>query len=106
MARRTRRAGGRGPAPLADAEIPLVERLGLRVGERVRFRRRSTGRWRDGVVTGLERDGSVGVRDGDGRARALLPEAVEVSRPGRRGGAGWEPLVERARRSLQLKLWE
>ena len=101
----TRRADPKrhhGPPPV---DLALLDRLGVRVGEVVRYRRRPAGRWCEGVVTGLERDGSLGLRDGDGRARALLPEAVEVRRPGRRGGTVWEPLVDRAGRSEQLALW-
>jgi hypothetical protein len=101
MARRGRSKDA-GPA----VDLPLLEQLGLRRGAAVRFRRRAGGHWCEGVVTGLERDGSVGVRDGDGRSRALLPEALEVRRAGRRGGPGWEPLVDRAARADQLTLWE
>jgi hypothetical protein len=101
MARRKTTA--KAAAPVLD--LPLLEQLGLRVGERVRFRRRPGGHWHVGVVTGLERDGSVGIRDEDERARALLPEALEVHRAGRRGSVGWEPLVDRAGRGHQLSLW-
>lgn len=87
-------------------DAPLLHRLGVRVGEAVRFRRRPGGHWCEATVTGLERDGSLGVRDGEGRARALRPEAVEVRRTGSRGATRWEPLVERAARSDQLRLWD
>jgi hypothetical protein len=103
---RARRGGARGAGEAPGLDVPLLERLGVRVGEAVRFRRRPGGHWCEGVVTGLERDGSLGVRDADGRARALLPEAVEVRRDGPRGARRWEPLVDRAARSDQLSLWD
>lgn len=79
-------------------------RLGLRPGERVRFRRRDRSRWQPGVAVGVEKDGSLSVRDRDGSARAIPLDLVEVSRAGRRGGRGWEPLLDRASRTEQLKL--
>jgi hypothetical protein len=78
--------------------------LGLRVGESVRWRRAGTGRWQLGVVTRRERDGSVGVTDGRGLARSLRVEWLEVGRAGPRGARSWEPLLERAARSEQLRL--
>jgi len=79
--------------------------LGLVAGDRVRWRDRSGARWREGRVVGRERDGSVGVRDGRGASRALRPERLEVATRGPRGGATWEPVVERAARSEQMGLW-
>jgi hypothetical protein len=105
MGRRARSTSTRAAAARAEADVALLARLGLRVGETVRFRRKPGGHWNEGVVTGLERDGSVGLRDGDGKARALLPEALEVHRRNRRGRTGWEPLVDRAGRHHQLSLW-
>jgi hypothetical protein len=78
--------------------------LGLRPGERVRFRRGPTGRWQAGIVTRRERDGSVGVTDGKGAARAIAVDRIEVGCTGSRGAAGWEPLTARAARSEQLRL--
>ncbi|MBA2282695.1 MAG: hypothetical protein H0W25_15910, partial [Acidimicrobiia bacterium] len=46
-----------------------------------------------------------GLRDGQGRARALPVERLEVRSVGRRGGHGWEPLAERAARTEQLDLF-
>ncbi|MBK9179053.1 MAG: hypothetical protein IPM45_05670 [Acidimicrobiales bacterium] len=79
--------------------------LGLRPGEVVRFRRRAGGHWHEGVVAGLEKDGSVTVHDLDGAARSLPPERLEVRTRGRRGAPRWEPLVRRAGREEQLTLW-
>jgi hypothetical protein len=78
--------------------------LGLTAGERVRFRRRAAGRWQEGVVARRERDGSVGVTDGKGAARAIPVERIEVKCTGPRGGSGWEPLTDRAARTEQLRL--
>ena len=78
--------------------------LGLSPGEPVRFRRASGGRWQPGVVASRQRDGSVGVTDTRGGARAIPVDRIEVRRAGPRGGAGWEPLTERAARSEQLSL--
>jgi hypothetical protein len=82
-----------------------VEDLGLRLGERVRWRPRQGGRPVEGTVIGRERDGSVGVRDPQGRARALPVERLEVRCTGPRGGRGWEPLADRAARTEQLDLF-
>jgi hypothetical protein len=78
--------------------------LGLKAGEPVRWRRAGTGRWQLGVVTRRERDGSIGVTDGRGLARSLRVEWLEVGRAGPRGARSWEPLLERAARSEQLRL--
>jgi hypothetical protein len=55
-------------------------------------------------VTHRERDGSVGVTDSRGLARSLTVDRLEVACPGPRGGKGWEPVVERAARTEQLRL--
>jgi hypothetical protein len=78
--------------------------LGLTAGERIRFRGRAAGRWHEGVVARRERDGSVGVTDGKGAARAIPVERIEVRCTGPRGGSGWEPLTVRAARAEQLRL--
>lgn len=78
-----------------------VERLGLQPGEAVRFRRTGRARWQSGVVVGVERDGSLGIRDTDGAFRAVTLDAVLVRV---RGARRWEPLLERAARTEQLSL--
>ncbi len=78
--------------------------LGLRPGEKVRFRRPDRARWQTGEVRRRERDGSIAVVDSNGAARAIPVEHVEVRRSGPRGASGWEPLAERAARSEQLGL--
>ena len=82
-----------------------LEELGVRVGERVRWQRRDHGRWVEGTVTGRERDGSIAVRDPQGRARALVIERLEVRSVGPRGAPGWEPLLVRVHRAEQLDLF-
>ncbi|HEX4979251.1 MAG TPA: hypothetical protein VFV35_04225 [Acidimicrobiales bacterium] len=82
-----------------------LERLGLRVREQIRFRRPDRSRWQDGVVVGVERDGSLAVRDADGAARSVPLGAVLVRARGARGGRRWEPLLARASRTEQLDLF-
>ena len=81
-----------------------LEQLGLRPGHPVRFRRPGEGRWHEGVATGIEKDGSLSIRDGKGSARAMPIALVEVRAAGARGAAIWEPLSERAARVEQLRL--
>jgi hypothetical protein len=81
-----------------------LEELGIRPGDRVRFRRRADGRWREATAVARERDGSLGVRDGKGASRAIPLELVEVKAEGPRGAPRWEPLLERAARTEQLRL--
>ena len=81
-----------------------VEQLGLRVGEKVRFRRTGRARWQDGTVTRREKDGSLGIADGKGAACAIPLHRVEVRCAGPRGGQGWEPLLDRAARVEQMRL--
>jgi hypothetical protein len=76
-----------------------LDALGLCAGEAVRFRGHSGGHWQPAVVARRERDGSVGLVDGDGAARSLPPERIEVRCVGPRRGRGWEPLVARAHRA-------
>ena len=85
---------------------PALEQLGLRAGERVRFRRPDRSRWQDGVVLRLEKDGSLRVRDENGAARTIPLSHVEVRGRGPRGATTWEPLLERAGRTEQLGLFD
>jgi hypothetical protein len=82
-----------------------LEALGLRPGHPVRFRRKPGGRWSLGTAVQVEKDGSIGVRDEKGAARALPMQLVEVRTTTRRGATAWEPLAERAARTEQLGLW-
>ncbi len=95
---RARRAG-------ADEDLTVgLTILGLRPDERVRFRRDERSRWQEAVVTRRERDGSVGLTDQRGAARAIPVEQIEVQCSGPRGGTNWEPLSTRASRNEQLRL--
>lgn len=89
------------PAPLAESA--LVE-VGLRPGDRVRFKQREGSAWKEGKVERRERDGSVGIRDERGAARAIPVERLQVRTTGKRGGRVWEPVVDRAARDEQLGL--
>ncbi len=91
---------GRRPSPIDDG---LAE-LGLEIGQLVRYLGSSDKRPRDGVVLRRERDGSVGLRDERGRARAIPPERIEVRVVGPRGGEQWIPLTD-AGGGLQLGLF-
>jgi hypothetical protein len=90
--------------PAALTERALVE-VGLRVGDRVRWHRTTGGSWQEGTVERRERDGSIGVRDGRGAARALPLDRLEVRATGPRGGTVWERVVDRAGRDEQLGMW-
>jgi hypothetical protein len=90
------------PAPLTESS--LVE-IGLRAGDRVRFRRAEGGTWREARVERRERDGSVGVRDERGASRAIPVERLEVRATGPRGALRWEPVGDRAGRDEQLGLF-
>jgi hypothetical protein len=82
-----------------------LEQLGLRPGEAVRWRPKEGARWAAGTVTGVERDGSIGLTDGQGRARALPIDRLEVRTSGPRGARTWEPLTERVARTEQMELF-
>lgn len=101
----TRRKPPQPPVPPSSPADPGLTALGLLQGDRVRWRDRPGGRWREGRVEGCERDGSLAIRDGRGASRALHHDRVEVAGRGPRGGALWEPVAERAARTEQLALW-
>jgi hypothetical protein len=77
---------------LFDAAKPSLEEVGLARGDVVRFRRAAGRRWQEGTVSRREGDGSVGVRDAEGRSRALRPDVLEVRTSGPRGGVRWVPV--------------
>jgi hypothetical protein len=81
-----------------------LESLGLAPGTAVRFRRTEGTRWRAAVVERVEKDGSLGLRDQKGAARAIPLELVEVATTGPRGARTWEPATERAARTEQMRL--
>ena len=65
----------------------------------------AAGHWTEGVVTGRERDGSVGLHDRKGASRAITPSRLEVRRPGPRGAPRWIPVAELAASREQLSLF-
>jgi hypothetical protein len=89
------------PAGLTD---PALTALGLTAGDRVRFRRRDTERWKEATVARREADGSLSLRDSRGGLRAIPIDLVEVRVVGPRGGITWESLTERANRTEQMRL--
>jgi hypothetical protein len=89
---------------VSGPEVDLAA-FGLHRGDPVRFRRADRGRWHTGRIERIERDGSIGVRDDKGAARALRPEVVYVQHAGPRGAKTWEPLSERMDRGDQLELF-
>jgi len=99
---RSRRSADGGGGGRRDSDD--LDRVGLRVGEEVRFRRRAGAHWTPAVVERLERDGSVGLRDPKGAALAIPVGRIEVRTEGPRGGIGWEPLTDRLARTEQLRL--
>lgn len=90
----------RRPSPLDDG----LADLGLEIGQIVRYRGANDKRFHDGVVLRREADGSVGLRDERGRARAIAVEAIEIRVLGPRGGEQWIPLTD-AGGGLQLGLF-
>lgn len=82
-----------------------IQRFGLEPGEAVRFRRPDRSRWQDGVATGIERDGSLAIADREGAHRAIPVELVMVRARGGGRSVRWEPLLERAARTVQLSLF-
>ena len=79
--------------------------LGIQPGQRLRFRSRGSGQWREGRASAVERDGSIGVVDARGSSRAIPMERIEVRTAGPRGAPRWEPLADVAARVEQLGLF-
>ena len=79
--------------------------LGLKPGAEIRFRRQDGERWMPGKVMGREADGSIDLRDGRGRSRAIPVHLIEVAERGPRGGRIWTPLPDIVERSEQLDLF-
>ncbi|GAC1384354.1 MAG: hypothetical protein NVSMB4_12010 [Acidimicrobiales bacterium] len=87
-----------------EAQRSALEAIGLRPGEQVRFRRPDRSRWQVGIVSRMERDGSLRITDADGAARTVALALGEVTVPGARRTLQWEPLADRAVRAVQLTL--
>lgn len=92
--------------PGFDDAVPVTSlaALGLERGALVRFRRKDGGRWSVARLERVEKDGSLGLRDAKGAARAIPLELVEVATLGARGAKTWEAAAVRAARTEQMKL--
>ena len=87
------------------SDAGTLARIGIRLGEPVRFRRVDHRRWDTGRISGVGHDGSVLLHGTDGAARTVRPESLEVRRPGARGRLVWRNLAEVAVTWEQLELW-
>lgn len=76
-----------------DGRTPTLERLGLVVNSRVRFRHHDEDHWSIGVLKGDFKDGSLTIVDKDGKWRSIMPEKVQVASKGPRGGKKWESII-------------
>jgi hypothetical protein len=97
VSRRAKQAAARSP----DEQLSI---LGLRPGERVRWRPAPSGRWLYGSVKGREHDGSIAITEDGGASRSIPVARLEVRTEGARGGERWEPVTVRAGRAEQLSL--
>ena len=91
-------------AVTAPPDVDLAA-FGLRRGEPIRFRRAPRGRWHTGHLDRIERDGSIGIYDDKGAARALRADVVEIQGTTPRGARCWELLADRMHRGDQLELF-
>ena len=92
------------PRPPLGRVAPSLE-VGLRPGDRVRFRQREGGAWQEATVERRERDGSIGVRDERGRGPGHPARPPRGAHHRARAAATvWEPVAERAGRDEQLGL--
>ena len=88
------------------ADMGVLEQIGLRAGEPVRFRKGDNGRWLTGRIAGVNADGSITLHDvPQGAARSLRPDRLEVRRPGSRGRLTWQNVGVVAITWEQLTLW-
>lgn len=88
-----------------DGPAIALRALGLRPGQTVRFRRTAGEHWVEGVILGVEKDASIGVRDADGRFRAVPVPRIEVRVDGPRGGRRWRRVSDVAASVEQLGLF-
>lgn len=79
--------------PYKTSVGPIITKLGLALGEELRFRKVSdgTGTWQNGTLTGENFDGSLNIYTG--MSRSILPSACQRKLIGPRGGVTWEDLI-------------
>ena len=88
------------------SDTGLLEQIGLRAGEVVRFRRGGNGRWIEGRIACMNADGSITLHEAAlGAARSLRPDRLEVRRPSARGRLEWQNVGIVAITWEQLSLW-
>lgn len=76
-------------------ETPTLATYGLEYDEPVRFRRSEGQTWDFGKARGIERDGSIGLRDEySGASRAIYAHLIQKQIRGVRGGKKWIPIIE------------
>ncbi len=100
---RRRRPANAEPTGRAWTDASLAE-LGLAEGDVVRFRRSTDSSWKQATVERREKDGSLGLRDAKGAARAVPIDQVQVRRRGPKGGMRWVGLADQATADEQLRL--
>jgi len=100
---RRRRPANTEPTGRGWTDASLAE-LGLAEGDTVRFRRSTDGSWKQATVERREKDGSLGLRDVKGAARAVPIDQVQVRRHGPKGGLRWIGLADQATADEQLRL--
>ena len=76
---------------LDPVETPVLDRLGIEIGQPCRFRR-GLDNWTKGTIMGDSKDGSLSIVDQHGRWRAMMPENVMLLKYGPRGGKLWVPI--------------
>lgn len=81
-----------------------LTQLGLRAGEKARWKRKDNERHSTGKINGVEADGSIRVIDAKGATVSIPLDRLEVGKTGPRGAAGWEPASTRGARTEQLGL--
>lgn len=88
--RRVKSNAPKGPKPEA---LALLKRLGLEIGDSVRWRKPGKTIYQYGNVTGANADGSIKLSHG-GASRSIMPEQLQIRTRGPRKGIVWVPVVE------------
>ena len=83
----------------------VLEQLGLRGGEPVRFRRNGSGRWVQGRVSGIAADGSITLLDSRRRRPQPAPRRSRCAGPAPAAGCTWQVVSDVAITWEQLELW-